>query len=86
MFETTGAFGQETMDCLSSFNNIYETKFGKGHSPSASAVFPATIPSVYWKQVLAATHAKGTYAMFRAILSSAGRKASAARDAPSRRS
>ena len=46
---------------------------------------PATIPIVYWKQVLAITHAKGTYAMFRAILSSAGRKPSAAQVAPARR-
>jgi hypothetical protein len=74
VFETTGAFGPEVLDCLTSFNTIYESKFGKGHSPSASAVHPATIPSVYWKQVLATTHAKGTYAMFRAILSAAGRK------------
>jgi len=66
IFETSGAFGQTSLDTINSFGHHYVTKFGQ-QPPSGLAVFPATIPSVYWKHIIAVAHTKGTYAMFRAM-------------------
>ena len=66
IFETSGAFGQTSMDILNTFGHYYNNKFGQ-QPLSSLAVFPATIPSVHWKHIIAVAHAKGTFAMFRAI-------------------
>jgi len=84
IFETTGAFGTETKQTIHSFAKRYQEKFGEDQSPSGSAVFPATDPSVYWKHMLAVTLAKGNYAMSLCI-DRAGISSSAAGGPPSRR-
>jgi hypothetical protein len=72
VFETTGAFGQRTMDALTQFAFVYANRMGASHPPSATAVYPATKPATYWSHILAATHVKGTYYTFRASTPSSG--------------
>lgn len=78
IFETTGAFGRRSTETINTFAHHYTTKFGPT-PPSDVAVYPATKPAVYWKQVLAMALVKGSYAMFRAISHMEGTSSNTAR-------